>query len=439
MTPIPFLDIILSLVFIYALLSILVSIINEMLSHYNEERGLLLKRSILKLLADDLNLQYGELFYNHPNIQRITKFSDRFKFLGLIKNPSQNQKKTRPSYISASLFASTLVDIIAMQNSLKQPVNLKRDEQGLPLLDEHGRKSYTINAASSPSPLLHRFEQGVANMRPSPLRDTLQGMLDRCGNDLNTLETLLQNWFNDYMERVSGWYKSQQRSKSIVVGLLVALLLNVDALHLIKSLSMDVGLRNKLVNEAMLTATRYEALSDSARQDVGQLLTTFAIQDSSFKRIRDSVGGKHHFAIKNDPSPLVMALKKNTTRFSSQIQKIVTQDSIAKDAMEKADRIIGIASALNIPIGFSTATAPLSWLPWNKSKIVKSELNTADAGVLAYNERRNTGREAWTFTKYLLGILISGFSLSVGAPFWFNILLKLVDIRRAGVKPIDKK
>jgi hypothetical protein len=36
---------------------------------------------------------------------------------------------------------------------------------------------------------------------------------------------------------------------------------------------------------------------------------------------------------------------------------------------------------------------------------------------------------------YFVGIAITGIALSTGAPFWFDILLKLVNIRRAGGKP----
>jgi len=37
----------------------------------------------------------------------------------------------------------------------------------------------------------------------------------------------------------------------------------------------------------------------------------------------------------------------------------------------------------------------------------------------------------------ILGWLITAFSVSLGAPFWFDILNKLVDLRSAGKKPID--
>lgn len=440
MMNIPFLDILLSLVFIYALLSILVSIINEMLSHYNEERGELLRTSILKLLSDDLNLQYGELFYSHPEIQRITAFKKRLSFLGLLPNPSGNKKKLTPSYISSERFALVLVDLIASQTPITQKVVVELNEAGQPVLDSHGRKTYRLAEPLPSMTLIERFAVGLAAMNPSPLRDTLYGFYERSEGSIANLEGQLQKWFNDYMERVSGWYKSRQQKKSIFIGLAVAVLLNVDALHLIKTMSMDGVLRTKLVNQAMVTADNYVKLSDSARQDLGKMIATFSIEDKTFKHLRDSVGGKNVLALRTDPTKLISALRlTHQPLLDSMASCLAVQDSLADHAFEVADRVTGIAGALNLPIGYSQSSAPWSWLPANKSKVLKADLNTADAGLMAYNERRNKGEEPWTYTKYVLGILISGFTLSVGAPFWFNLLLKLVDIRRAGVKPTSNK
>ncbi|WP_431211560.1 hypothetical protein ACQ86N_37945 [Puia sp. P3] len=36
---------------------------------------------------------------------------------------------------------------------------------------------------------------------------------------------------------------------------------------------------------------------------------------------------------------------------------------------------------------------------------------------------------------YVIGLAITAFSISAGAPFWFDMLLKLVNVRRTGNKP----
>jgi hypothetical protein len=52
-------------------------------------------------------------------------------------------------------------------------------------------------------------------------------------------------------------------------------------------------------------------------------------------------------------------------------------------------------------------------------------------------------RSGWDFSGWLLfkifGLLISAFAVSLGAPFWFDLLSKFVNIRGAGVPPAKPK
>ena len=91
------LDIIISLVLIYALLSILVSILTEWFNKRQKTRGAFLKKSIFQLLNDPLNVNFGELFYNHY----------------LIDGLRNKTKKRNPQYISSKLFAEVIIDVIA--------------------------------------------------------------------------------------------------------------------------------------------------------------------------------------------------------------------------------------------------------------------------------------------------------------------------------------
>ena len=54
--------------------------------------------------------------------------------------------------------------------------------------------------------------------------------------------------------------------------------------------------------------------------------------------------------------------------------------------------------------------------------------------LMAYMNRRNDPTPINLFL-YCLGIITTGFALSFGAPFWFEVLVKLVNIRRTGTKP----
>ena len=90
------LDVLISATLIYALLSILVSILIEAYNHKTKARGKLLREAILKMLHDSNNLDWGHLFYNHHLIKGM-------------KSPEGNL----PQYIPAEIFAEVVCDIIA--------------------------------------------------------------------------------------------------------------------------------------------------------------------------------------------------------------------------------------------------------------------------------------------------------------------------------------
>src|SRR6188768_1904606 len=102
------LDIIISLVLIYALLSILVSIITEWLNVQLKARSLFLKETIFKLLNDPVNFNFGELFYNHY----------------LIRKFYNADLKSLPQYISSKLFADVLIDLIANRTKHDIPITM---------------------------------------------------------------------------------------------------------------------------------------------------------------------------------------------------------------------------------------------------------------------------------------------------------------------------
>lgn len=430
----PILDIIISLVLIYALLSFLVSILNEFLSQLLEERSGMLRSSIMKLLSDESNANYGELFFNHRNIQAITRLSAR-RIFGFFKRKSTNPKETPPSYISASLFADTLIDIIAAQASRQLDTAPQKDASGNPVLDASGNKTPAGPGTALPGNIVDRFVTGVEAMKPSPFRDLMLGFYERAGKDYTKMKTLMETWFNEYQDRVSGWYKAQQRRKTFWLGLAVAILLNVDSLHLVRMISLDDDLRASLVNTAVKVSDEYQDLSDDKKENINSMVWNFAAADSiAADAIYKNVNGDTAH-MENHISSLLDMVKKNAPGKYNIISYAMRTDSLQSvQYRQQSDQVLAIVSDLNIPIGYSLNTAPVSWFCRDK-KIQTPDMNNS---LLLYNEQRNEGG-GWVYFKYLLGLLVSAFSLGAGAPFWFNVLVKLVDIRRAGIKPKAEK
>lgn len=344
------LDTIISLTLIYALLSILVSVLLEWWNHRKKARAKFLKQAVFQLLDDPLNVNFGEIFYNHFLV-------DGLKF---------REGKRPPQYISSSLFAEVLIDILANRRLHHQPIEMTG------FSDDAG-KEFRLQDEAKEDDVMKRFALALEELNPSPLTDTLRSLWQKSDSKYEVLKQLLSNWFDDYMDRVSGWYKTKQRTKLMVFGFGVAIVLNVDSLHLLKVISMDDTLRGRLIAQAEKAAAEYEQQGSAQSTNVASLTN--------------------------------------------------------EQLIHKADSILAISNELDLPIGWNDNQAPWSWIkPKPETKALTSN------GLLMYFDKRNRG-EPWFVFLYFVGIAISGFSLSFGAPFWFETLVKLINIRRAGKKP----
>jgi len=384
------LDILISLVLIYALLSILVSILLEWWNHKKKARAKFLRKAVHQLLCDPLNVNYGELFYNHY----------------LIEGFRSKELKTVPQYISSQLFAEVLIDVIANRKFHDTPVTMTGQSEDI-------GKQYELIEATVPESTIERFQSELMSMNPSPFSDTLRSFWQKSGGDFDQMKRQLSFWFDDYMDRVSGWYKTKQRTKLLVFGFVVAIGLNADSLHLLKVLSLDDQLRSRLVATAGRVADNYEAESKQAK-DINYLTVV--------TRSMDSVQLK---AMKNKET-LIDSLKRKYP-LTKELKRL--NDSIDAVYMLQADSVMGIMAALDIPIGWKEDAAPISWF-----REPNADGPPAGKGILSYQYHRNE-RSVKSIGMYILGIIISGISLSFGAPFWFETLVKLINIRRAGKKP----
>jgi hypothetical protein len=116
----------------------------------------------------------------------------------------------------------------------------------------------------------------------------------------------------------------------------------------------------------------------------------------------------------------------------------VTQNTITitaitqgKDSLSENDTTL--LKIRGIPIGWSRSTAPLSWFKKPDFQIVYD----LDRPLDQYNKKRNEGGIGM-YLSWFFGILMTAVMTCFGAPFWFDILSKFVNIRRSGGRPVDQ-
>jgi len=200
----PLLQAITTLFFIYLLLDIFVSSIQEYISQRRQSRGKLLRFAIDELLNDRKNKNFAYLLYQHPGIDLLRK-----------------DQKDLPSYIDSKVFAQTLVEVIAAEATIisyvQDPVTLQ--------MTAVIHKQQDLYAA---------FDEGLETLRHSELRRMLTDFCEHAKNRDELVDEIAA-WYTNYMDRVTGWYKRSTRRLLILVAFAVTVLLNLNFLKMASS------------------------------------------------------------------------------------------------------------------------------------------------------------------------------------------------------------
>lgn len=210
----PVLDVVIGIVFVFLLFSLVVTALNEVVLSKLDLRARFLKEGLSELLQSNSKTAEGKVairvqdFLQHGMISSLSR--SRY-------DPKAKGTKGVPSYIPGKSFVLALLSLVT-EGKDPQRISDMRDQ-----IDKVGNES---------------------------LKKTLLALYDDAGGDLDHFKANLENWFNESMERVGGWYKRYAQQCLLAFALLLAITCNVDSIRIIQSLSIDSKLRESLVNQA---------------------------------------------------------------------------------------------------------------------------------------------------------------------------------------------
>jgi hypothetical protein len=408
------LEVAIGMIFVYLFLSLICSAINEKIASLINKRGKNLFEGVKNLLNDPKFTGLAQQLYTHGLVDGFSQEAT---------NPAKPNRL--PSYIPSNTFALALLDIIGSQGlkeswsdvvqrrqedlyaakeQLKQnPTDayqqkvkeaegaLEKAKEALSKADEATKlhadaaaaaKKVTglkdlINlreasmkfqealdigrtlAAEYPDPL-GNIQRAVEKLPSGHTKESLFVLLDKTKREtaivanriataqhqVEVLQENVEQWFNDAMDRVGGWYKRWTQKILLVVAVIIVFAANADTLMLANRFMRDNALRASIVSVAEET-------------------------------IRDNAA---------NPADDTKA-----------------RQNLLKDA-EK----------LNLPLGW-----------------VRAE------GDPNKNDKVPCTIDGWLLK--ILGLLISAFAASMGAPFWFDTLSKFINLRGAGTPPGETK
>ena len=116
-----------------------------------------------------------------------------------------------------------------------------------------------------------------------PLRRQLLAFLRRAGTSVTAFERAVEQWYDEQMAKMAGWYKRWARVVLGVVGFLVAVAINIDTIQVGHALYIDAPLQQAVVATAN-AGTLCQGITDPGQRDgcVKQELDTLHVAGLPF-------------------------------------------------------------------------------------------------------------------------------------------------------------
>jgi hypothetical protein len=188
------LDVIIGVIFLFALLSVICSALAEVVESAIRQRAKDLEGGIQRLIADP---KLADAFYEHPLIKAL-----------------ETPDGKRPSYIPSRSAVLALVDVL----------NLGARVRGDP--------------------------SAITGTSSGPANDAVLLVLASAEGNMAARLKALEGWFDSAMDRVSSLYKRRSQTVLLVLGALLVVALNADVLNVVDALSVDAVLRDRIVAQA---------------------------------------------------------------------------------------------------------------------------------------------------------------------------------------------
>ena len=283
------LDVAAGIVLVYFVLSLICTTLVEWVARFMSLRADTLEMGIRKLLDDPAGEVIADRFYEHALIKGIT------------------QDGRKPSYIPSRFFTLALMDLLFPAGPARGPRTLQEMRDAVQALP----------------PAYAGVKQSVGVL------------LEEAGDDLQKFRSSLEQWFDEVMDRVSGWYRKKAQVIAFICACVVTVAANADTVVIARALYQDETLRKSAAAVA---------------------------------------------------------------------QEISVATKEASDASKQAEELTAKLLAVRLPLGWERCPQLLP----------------------------STAEGWWHRLMRLWGLVVTAIALSLGAPFWFQILNKIVNLRSAG-------
>lgn len=309
------------LVFVYLLMSMLCSMIREVIAGLLNSRARHLEAAIGRMIADD---ELRDQFFEHPMIKSL--------HMG-----HGGKHSHKPDFIPPKTFSMALLDVV------------KRQTQATASAD-----NATTSEAPAPPITFDEIRNTIDKLPPKMqnIKTALQTLADSSEQRVDSIHSNVEEWFDTSMSSLSVWYQRRAQQFLFLIALCLSFGFHVDSIEIAEQFWEDSTLRESVV----AAATEYT---------------------------------KEHKEASSNPEDLRQTLSQLTD--------------------------------LKLPIGWGRQV--IDWTPG---------VEPEESDVSDHRDRKS----GWLM---LVGLFITAAACSVGSPFWFSVLKRLMTLHPSAAKVAKAK
>jgi hypothetical protein len=493
------LDVVLGLIFIYLILSLLASEIQELITTVLQWRAIHLKKSIEILLAGDVEnseakdvIELVNKIYSNPLIKsinqeakgffsilprRLTWFiADKTRTLrkSIAKSPKQektfDKEHSGPSYISADTFATTLIEELQLPKIVHSLTEVRLEK----FKNQRLREIETILTRSLRQLQLTELSDYITQ----DINDDFENLKTEYNNivtdfkdnkldidtSVNRMKESLEKYIDNFQANIDDENKVLMETSQRLQAFCKHIFPSVEEVIIVGGLKPNI---NEIVQLMNTSNNVYKEIKTAIQDEDSQTYQTInQLIESLPSVIRgniETIAKRAQYRAKSTEEGITILRREIEDSFDSSMQRAggvykrnakgvailigillafganadtfhiidrLSKDTVLREAIVyKAVRTIEqqsdssklsnidtkqILEDVNLPIGWTNDNR-LEQLNWNTTKI--------------------KGVPIFSLLTMFTGWLISGLAIAMGAPFWFDLLSKVMNVRNAGKSP----
>ena len=414
LTGIILIDIGIGVIFAILTFSLIASALHEAIAAVLNYRGEHLRKGILRLIdgsaapqPDGQLSSLGRALLDHATIRGLKGPKNTVQWILqklFIWGDGGRDEERMPSSIPQATFARALIEtLVARKAELEdrtagaaQKIDEKLDtiDKVIDTLALDARLKARLNAIVGQVDFTDMAE-ALTTTIDGTLNETKRQAAEALNKALIEIEADLALWFDEAMDRVTGWYVRRAKSMLFAIGFVMTAALGFDLIGYGKQLAKDDALRSAILAQANVTITTGQVGDFSLKQ-----------QDLNTKA-----------AIAREKTTAGKTLDEEETRALA-AAKLFNKDTNPKISDYEAKLAEATLRAAIDAVNEDAANA-----------ISTINATFADRGVTLDQPIWRLWGEWWAFGQLLLSALIIGLGCTMGGQFWFDLLKSVMKVR----------